>query len=158
MKQPATSPAIGALPGEHATRRGFPSATATTVVAAAVANLAIWALAAAIVDVPDRFTPLQPGSVIFMTVVGVLLAAGFLRLLAGRSERPAETFRRIVPVALAVSLIPDVLMWASSGYEGAAEAQTVLPLMAMHVAAAAASWLLLPSALPRSREAATGPR
>ena len=129
--------------------RGFPSATAVTAVAATGANLAIWALTHALVDVPDRFLPLQAGSVVFLTIIGVLLAAAFLRLLAGRSSRPAETFRRIVPVALAVSLIPDVLIWTSAAYEGAAVAETVLPLMAMHVVAAAAAWLLLPSALPR---------
>ena len=84
-----------------------------------------------------------------MTLLGVALAAGFLRLLAGRTDRPAETFRRIVPVALVVSLIPDVLIWASGAYEGAAEAQTVLPLMAMHVVTAAAAWLLLPTPFTR---------
>ena len=129
--------------------RGFLSATAITAVAAAGANLAIWALTQALVDVPDRFLPLQAGSVLSLTIIGVLLAAGFLRVLAARSSRPAETFRRIVPVALAVSLIPDLLIWTSGAYEGAAVAETVLPLMAMHVAAAAAAWLLLPSALPR---------
>ena len=135
-----------------APRRGFLTATAAAVGAAAVINLAIWAVTDALVDVPERFTPLQPGSVVFMTLLGVLLAAGFLRVLAGRVERPAETFRRIVPVALVLSLIPDALIWANGAYEGAAEAQTVLPLTAMHVAAAAASWFLLPAAVAhRSR-------
>ncbi len=143
-KSPASAPT-----SEPAARRGLASAAAITAVTAVVANLAIWALADALVDVPERFTPLQPGSVVFMTVLGVALAAGFLRLLAGRTDRPAETFRRIVPVALVLSLIPDVLIWSSGAYEGAAEAQTVLPLMAMHVVAAAAAWLLLPTAFPR---------
>ena len=137
------------LAAEHVSRRGFLSATAITAITATGANLAIWALTHALVDVPERFLPLQAGSVVFLTIIGVLLAAGFLRLLAKRSSRPAEAFRRIVPVALAVSLIPDVLIWTSGAYEGAAVAQTVLPLMAMHVVAAAAAWLLLPSALPR---------
>ncbi len=130
-------------------RRGLLKAAATTAAVATAANLAIWAVTDALVDVPERFTPLQPGSVAFMTILGVALAAGFLRLLAGRSSRPAESFRRIVPVALVVSLIPDVLIWASGAYEGAAEAQTVLPLMAMHVVAAAAAWLLLPTPFTR---------
>jgi hypothetical protein len=38
-----------------------------------------------------------------------------------------------------------VLIWAGEGYEGAAEAKTVLPLMAMHVLAGAAVYFLLPS-------------
>jgi hypothetical protein len=137
------------LAAAAAPRRGLLTAAATTAAAATVANLAIYALADAFVDVPERFTPLQPGSVVFMTILGVALAAGFLRVLAGRVPRPAETFRRIVPVALVLSLIPDIGIWASGAYEGAAEAQTVLPLMAMHVVAAAVVWLLLPSAAAR---------
>ncbi len=143
------TPALAQPTAAAAPRRGFLTATAATVGAAAVVNLAIWAVTDALVDVPERFTPLQPGSVVFMTLLGVLLAAGFLRVLAGRVERPAETFRRIVPVALVLSLIPDALIWANGAYEGAAEARTVLPLMAMHVAAAAASWFLLPAAVTR---------
>jgi hypothetical protein len=143
------TPALAQPTATAAPRRGFLTATAAAVGAAAVINLAIWAVTDALVDVPERFTPLQPGSVVFMTLLGVLLAAGFLRVLAGRVERPAETFRRIVPVALVLSLIPDALIWANGAYEGAAEAQTVLPLMAMHVAAAAASWFLLPAAVAR---------
>jgi hypothetical protein len=130
-------------------RRGLLKAAGTTAAVATAANLAIWAITDALVDVPERFTPLQPGSIVFMTLLGVALAAGFLRLLAGRTDRPAETFRRIVPVALVLSLIPDIGIWASGAYEGAAEAQTVLPLMAMHVLAAAAVLQILPTAFPR---------
>jgi hypothetical protein len=143
------TPALAQPTATAAPRRGFLTATAAAVGAAAVINLAIYAVTDALVDVPERFTPLQPGSVVFMTLLGVLLAAGFLRVLAGSVERPAETFRRIVPVALVLSLIPDALIWANGAYEGAAEAQTVLPLMAMHVAAAAVSWFLLPAAVAR---------
>ena len=134
---------------QDAQRRGPLKAAATTAAVATAANLAIWAITDALVDVPERFTPLQPGSIVFMTLLGVALAAGFMRLLAGRSDRPVETFRRIVPVALVLSLIPDIGIWASGAYEGTAEAQTVLPLMAMHVVAAAAAWQLLPAAFRR---------
>ncbi len=158
MTTQTSAPTHNAPTAEDAPRRGLLTAAATTAAAATAANLAIWALTDALVNVPERFTPLRPGSVVFMTILGVLLAAGFLRLLAGRSSRPAETFRRIVPVALVVSLIPDVLIWATGAYEGAAEAQTVLPLMAMHVVAAAACWLLLPSGLHRPLEPAVRPR
>jgi hypothetical protein len=149
MSAHTSAPPRTALVADDAPSRGKLAATATTIASATAANLAIWALADALVDIPARFTPLQPGSVVFMTVLGVLLAAGFLRLLAARADRPAQTFRRIVPVALVLSLIPDIAIWANGAYQGAAEAQTVLPLMAMHVVAAAAAWLLLPSAFPR---------
>ena len=130
-------------------RRGLLAAAATTAGVATVANLAVYALTDALVDIPERFTPLQPGSVVFMTLLGVALAAGFLRLLAGRTDSPAESFRKIVPVALLLSLVPDIGIWASGAYDGAAEAQTVLPLMAMHVIAAAAAWQFLPAAVSR---------
>jgi hypothetical protein len=125
--------------------RGLLKGAATTAVAATIGNLVIWAIATAAIDVPERFTPLQPGSVVFMTVLGVVLAAVAFKIVAGRSATPVETFRKIVPVALVASFVPDVLIWAGEGYEGAAEAKTVLPLMAMHVLAGAAVYFLLPS-------------
>ena len=126
-------------------RRSLLRATLVTTVAALVANLAIWAAATALIDVPDRFTPLQPGAVAFLTVIGVVAAAGLFRLLLSRVQNPAATLRRIVPIALAASLIPDALIWATDAYDGAATAATVLPLMAMHVAAAVACATLLPA-------------
>lgn len=72
-------------------------------------------------------------------------AAGVCRWLNARASQPVRGFRRIVPVALIVSLVPNVLVWAADGYAGAASAETVLPLMAMHVCAAAACWFLLPA-------------
>ena len=50
---------------------------------------------------------------------------------------------------MALSLIPDIGIWASGAYDRAAEAQTVLPLMAMHVVAGAAAWQFLPTAFAR---------
>jgi hypothetical protein len=41
-------------------------ATAVTAAVALLVNLVIWAAATAISDAPDRFTPLQPGSVAFL--------------------------------------------------------------------------------------------
>ncbi|HEX2273316.1 MAG TPA: DUF6069 family protein [Acidimicrobiales bacterium] len=128
-----------------AERRRLLRATAVTTVVALLANLVIWAAATAISDVPDRFTPLRPGSVAFLTIIGVAAAAGVFGLLLSRVRNPTATFRRLVPAALAVSLIPDVLIWATDAYDGAARAETVLPLMAMHVATAIACATLLPT-------------
>ena len=137
-----STPATGAATDS----RGLLRAAAVAAAVALAANLVIWAIATVISDIPDRFTPLQPGSVVFMTILGVGLAAGFYALLRSRVADPAATFRRIVPVALAVSLIPDGLMWASDAYDGAATAKTVLPLMAMHLATAGIVAALLPTA------------
>ena len=119
-------------------------ATAITGAAALAVNLVIWAIASAVSDVPDRFTPLQPGSIAFMTILGIAGAGGLYAILRSRVAAPAATFRRIVPVALVISLVPDVLIWANESYEGAAKAETVLPLMAMHIATAAIVAALLP--------------
>ena len=140
--QPNVTPAP-ALAG--AARGGLLRAAAITTGAALVINLIILAIAKAAIDVPDRFTPLQPGSVAFMTILGIALATGFYALLRSRVDNPAATFRRIVPIALIVSLIPDVLIWTSDAYDGAAKAETVLPLMAMHLATAAVVATLLPN-------------
>ena len=145
--QPA--PAAAATPVVE--RRGLLRTTAVTAAVALLVNIVIWAAVAAISDVPDRFTPLQPGSVAFLTIIGVAAAAGFFGLLLSRVPNPTATFRRVVPVALAVSLIPDVLIWATDAYDGAAKAETVLPLMAMHVAAATACATLLPALATRRR-------
>ena len=128
-----------------AARRGLPRAAATTAGVALVVNLLIFAIATAISDVPDRFPPLPPGAVAFMTILGVALATGFFALLRSRVADPTATFRRIVPVALVLSLIPDVLIWAGDAYDGTATAKTVLPLMAMHLATAAVVAALLPT-------------
>ena len=124
--------------------RGLLRATVMTAAVALAVNFAIWAIATAISDVPDRFTALQPGSVAFFTTIGVAAAGGVFGLLRARVADPAATFRKLVPVALAVSLIPDVLIWTTDAYDEAASAETVLPLMAMHVATAAVAATLLP--------------
>ncbi len=133
----------GAL-DERASTRPLWQAAAITAITALIANLAIYGLTRALVDVPHRFTPLRPGSVAFLTILGVIAATAVYRALSSRSTQPVLTFRRIVPVALIVSLIPDALIWATGAYGGTATSKTVLPLMAMHVAAAAACWSLLP--------------
>ena len=122
-----------------AARPGLLRAAAETAGAALVANLVILAVASAVVDVPDRFTPLQPGSVVFMTILGVALAAGLLRVVPD-----AATFRKAVIAGFVLSLVPDALIWANGAYEGAAKAETVLPLMLMHAAAATAVATILP--------------
>ena len=135
------------------TRHGLLRATAITVGVALVVNLVISVVARTISEVPDRFVPLQPGAVVFFTIIGVAAAAGLFGVLLTRASNPTATFRRVVPVALAVSLIPDALIWANGAYEGAAKAETVLPLMAMHVATAVACATLLPAVATSRRPA-----
>ena len=140
-----TQPTPAPAPGIKVEGHGLLRATAITVAVALAVNLIIWAVATAISDVPDRFTPLQPGTIAFFSIVGVAGAVALFGFLRSRVADPTRTFRQIVPVALAVSLIPDVVIWANDAYDGAAKAETVLPLMAMHVATAIACATLLPT-------------
>ena len=73
------------LPARRSTRL-FRAATLTVFVALAV-NLIIRQLATAIVDVPHRFSPLQPGPVTFLTIGGAAAAAAF-GLLRTRTAHP----------------------------------------------------------------------
>ena len=137
---------VGSAPASAGvSRHGLLRAAAITAGVALVVNLVILAIATALSDVPERFTPLQPGSVAFMTILGVALAAGLFALVRSRAANPTAAFRKIVPAALLVSLIPDVLIWTGDAYEGAAQAETVLPLMGMHVATAIVVAALLPT-------------
>jgi hypothetical protein len=133
--------------------RRLTQAAAITGVVAIVANLLVYALATAIFDIPDAFSALEPGPIIGFTIIGVAAAAGVLRLLAARSSQPVASFRRLVPIALAVSLIPDVAIWVTDGFDGSASAETVLPLMVMHLIPAVASFALLPSLAARTTSA-----
>ena len=142
----SAQPNIGSAPATAgAERHGLLRAAAIAAGVALVINLIILAIAKAAVDVPDRFTPLQPGSVAFMTILGTALATSFFTALRSRVADSVATFRRLVPVVLVVSLIPDVLIWAGDAYDGAARAETVLPLMAMHLGTAVVVAALLPN-------------
>jgi hypothetical protein len=76
---------------------------------------------------------------------------------AGRDERwrreglacelpiPSPPSDRSSPFRSTSRLIPDVLIWATNAYSGAATAKTVLPLIAMHIATAAICFFVLPT-------------
>ncbi len=119
-------------------------ATAVTVAGSVITVLVVRAIAVNIVTVPAAFTPLKLGSVVMLTVLGVLAAAGACRLLNTVSKQPIRTFWRVAPVALVLSFIPDIAIWTAHGYSHTATASTVLPLMVMHVAVAGLCLTLLP--------------
>jgi hypothetical protein len=119
-------------------------ATAVTLAGSVITVLVVRAIAVNVVTVPAAFTPLKLGSVVMLTVLGVLAAAGACRLLNTVSKHPVHTFWRVAPIALVLSFIPDIAIWAGHGYSHTATASTVLPLMVMHVAVASLCLTLLP--------------
>ena len=119
-------------------------ATAITLAGSVITVLVVRAIAVNVVTVPAAFTPLKLGSVVMLTVLGVLAAAGACRLLNTFSTQPVRTFWRVAPVALVLSFIPDIAIWVGHAYSHTATASTVLPLMVMHVAVASLCLTLLP--------------
>jgi hypothetical protein len=142
-------------------QRGFLPAGAAipaAVVAAAAAGIAADAVIALIahrLGVPKDFRPLQAGSFAALTVLGVLAGAIGWAIIGRRSGTPGRVLARLVPIVVAVSLIPDLLL-KPAGLEAHATWGGVAALMIMHLAVAAcavtAYRLLLP--LPRGRQPA----
>jgi Family of unknown function (DUF6069) len=125
-----------------APRRLIP-ATGAALAASLAGVLAIRALAIWGASNTSRFSPLQPGSVISLTVAGVLLASATCLWLNRTSDRPLATFRSVALAALALSFIPDGAIWLTAHYPQT-RAATVLPLMAMHILVAIVCLVALP--------------
>lgn len=126
-----------------------------TAAAAAIAIPLVLIIRATAVSLTTthNFSPLQPASEISLTVLGFLAAAATALLLNRLVATPISTFRRIVPFALGLSLIPDLALWASGGQ---ARAATVLPLMLMHACVATAAYIALSRSGERTVSTASG--
>ena len=124
--------------------RELAAATGMTLLGSVAAVLIIRAIAVNVVNVSPLFKPLAAGSALGLTILGVLAAAGACAALNRLVEDPIRGFRRIAPIALALSFIPDFAIWIAGAYHGTAEAKTVIPLLAMHVAVASICYTLLP--------------
>ncbi len=118
-------------------------ATGAALGASLIGVLFIRALAVAGAGHTSRFTPLRPGSVISLTVLGVLLAGATCLWLNRTSNRPLATFRRVALAVLPLSFIPDAAIWLTAHYPQT-RAGTVLPLMAMHILVAVVCLVVLP--------------
>ena len=111
-----------------------------TILGAVAANLVVRAGGLAVFDIPPEFEPLATaGPTVFLTVVGVAAGLGVAVAVEQLSERPVPLFRRIVGVALLVSLLPDLWMLTDSGSEAlpGVTVPAVVTLMLQHAAAAA---------------------
>ena len=132
----ARIPLQSSLSATHFSARRLVLAGLAAAVASLVATVAIRAITVSIETVPSAFTPLHTSSVVFLTILGVVGATVACLVLNALVASPLATFRRLVPIALTLSFIPDVLIWTSHAYEHTARASTVVPLLIMHVAVA----------------------
>lgn len=132
---PAVAPALSPS-SSRATHRGrYALVGLATIVAAVLANVAVYYLGGLVVAYDPRFLPLSnaSGTIIFTVVpaIGaVLLYAGLLRF----ARRPARTFAIIAAIVFVVTVIPD-FTYAPALPEATGGQIAVLVLM--HIVAAA---------------------
>jgi len=108
-----------------------------TAIAAGVAATAVVAAIAHAAGVSHTFTPLTAGAYVGLIVIGVLAGSVGWQLVRARAADPGRVLRRLVPLVVLVSFIPDLAI----GISGADQATwgAVLALMCAHVAVATAT-------------------
>jgi hypothetical protein len=141
------------------TRIALPAALVASVVASLIVELVIAHGAGAYSD----FQPLTLGGLIGPTVLGLLTAVVVWELVRRRAGDPVAVMRRLVPIVVVLSWVPDVVLGATHREATTQVAHTtwgeVAALMVMHLFVAAIglgmfSWLL---PLRRRPAAPSGP-
>ena len=132
----ARIPLQSSLSATHFSPRRLVLAGLAAAGASLVATVAIRAITVSVETVPSAFTPLHTSSVVVLTIFGIVGATVACLVLNALVASPLRTFRRIVPIALTLSFIPDISIWASHAYGHTARTSTVVPLLIMHVAVA----------------------
>ncbi|BBC30105.1 uncharacterized protein SGFS_013990 [Streptomyces graminofaciens] len=137
---------MSAVSQSTATRRGPLVVVGGVLVAVVLSSLvnAVIAVLGRAVGAPDDFQPLDPGSYIFLTTVGVVAGAigwGIVRKVSGNAE---GVFRWLVPVVVVASFVPDFLLFDAGGVTG------VVALLLMHVAVAVIAVTVYRRVLPLS--------
>ena len=112
-------------------RSAMVKAIAVAAIAAALLNAVIAFLARGPFGASDALQGLTAPAFVSLTVIGVVIGALAWRAITRRAQRPATVVRRLVPIVLVLSFIPDVLL-LTGGAPGA-DLAGVLALMAMHV-------------------------
>ena len=81
---------------------------AFAVAAAVLVNLVIRTVAVSVGGIGEGFAPLGMGPTVLFTAAGVTGAEVVFGLISLLSRRPVWLFRRVVLVALLISLVPDL--------------------------------------------------
>jgi hypothetical protein len=114
------------------------------IVLASVANTAVSFAAQGLGASPEVIQGLAPQAYVFLTTVGVVLAAVAWALIRRKAARPNAVLRKLVPIVVAVSLLPDLLLFGIPG----ASPIGVVALMLMHVVVAAVAVPIFRKVLP----------
>lgn len=108
---------------------------AAGVVVAGAANTVV-SLVARAVGADPTFAPLQPPAYLTFTVLGMLAAYVGWRLARRFARHPARVLRVLVPVALLLSFVPDIVLAITEFLPGA-NLTGAVALSTMHVVVAA---------------------
>lgn len=84
-----------------------------TVGMAVAANLLVRVLLFALLDLPDDFRSLQPGSIALFTTAGVTLGVVAFAIVARMSRRPVRTYSLVAVIAFIVSIVPNLVLAAN---------------------------------------------
>jgi hypothetical protein len=123
----------------------FPLAVVAAVVVGALGTTVIAAIAHG-AGVAHSFSPLHPGSYIALIVLGVLGGAVGWQLVRVKAGQPARVLRSLVPVAVILSFIPDIIIGITGSFH--ATWGGVIALMAAHVVVATAAVTSFAKLLP----------
>jgi hypothetical protein len=122
------------------------------VVASTIANVLVAQALVSLLRVPATFRSLQTGSVAPLTVIGVAGAVLVFAVLARLRRDPVRAFTAVASIALVISWVPDLLLYANERSYGTTLTD-VLSLMSLHVVAAGIAVFLLGRYGFRPREA-----
>jgi len=139
------------------TRIALPAALAASVVASLIVELIIAAIAHGAGAYSD-FQPLTFGGLLPPTVVGLLTAVVAWELVRRRAGDPVAVMRRLVPIVVALSWVPDVVLGATHREATSQVVHTtwgeVAALMVMHLFVAAIGVGVFSRLLPLRRRPA----
>jgi hypothetical protein len=132
-------------------RVALPAALVASVVASLIIELIIAAIAHSAGAYSD-FQPLTFSGLLPPTVVGLLIAVVVWELVRRRAGDPVAVMRRLVPIVVVLSWLPDVLLGATHRAGASHVADTtwgeVAALMVMHLFVAAIGIGLFSQLLP----------
>jgi hypothetical protein len=144
------------------TRIALPTVLVASVVASLIVELIIAAIAHGAGAYSD-FQPLTFGGLIGPTVLGLLIAVVVWELVRRRAGDPVAVMRRLVPIVVVLSWVPDVVLGATHREAASQLPHTtwgeVAALMVMHLFVAAIGLGLFSRLLPlrRRSDAPSGP-
>jgi hypothetical protein len=122
------------------------------VVASTIANVLVAQALVNLLQVPATFRSLQTASVAPLTVIGVAGAVIVFAVLARLRPDPVPAFAAVATIALVISWLPDLLLYASERSYGTTLPE-IMGLMSLHVVAAGIAVFLLGRYGFRPREA-----